>query len=133
MTTHGQVSVGPVTSRLLDRIPKLTMYKSVVLPLSKAVNSLFPGRCGCGLRQPPAPLSFRGVGLNAEDTFSVEYIVVQLTRYPPFPKLKTIHTFIHLSLNSPCLVTLHKSRHRYYFVNLKMINTTQWVIVVLVW
>jgi hypothetical protein len=39
----GGQSDQPVTERLLDRIPELTRYKSVVLPLNKAVNLLFLG------------------------------------------------------------------------------------------
>uniref|UniRef100_A0A8C8C0M6 Uncharacterized protein n=1 Tax=Oncorhynchus tshawytscha TaxID=74940 RepID=A0A8C8C0M6_ONCTS len=35
--------VGLVTKRLQDQIPKLTRYKSVVLPVNKAVNPLFLG------------------------------------------------------------------------------------------
>ncbi|KAK6311521.1 hypothetical protein J4Q44_G00171850 [Coregonus suidteri] len=35
-------SIGPVTERLLDRIPELTRQKSVALPLSKAVKPTVP-------------------------------------------------------------------------------------------
>ena len=38
------VSVGPVTERLLDRLPELTRNKSVFLPRNNAVNPQFLGR-----------------------------------------------------------------------------------------
>uniref|UniRef100_A0A4W5L2R1 CTLH domain-containing protein n=1 Tax=Hucho hucho TaxID=62062 RepID=A0A4W5L2R1_9TELE len=45
-TSHGAAGslVVRALERLLDRIPELTRYKSVVLPLNKAVNPLFLGR-----------------------------------------------------------------------------------------